>query len=1338
MLKVQTPSIENLGNANGHSSPSSPTTTTTGPTNSCLNPGPSQKSEPIVYTQLERATTIINVNLRRDSRTDKGSADDAHVNNGQDLNGSSQNRSDQEGLVMAIGRGQSIETDIQVDNDPPTMVATASVATNSTTSPTRVTTTTAYFRAQTKVIGNHADSKSDPINDVHVNAVDPSSKRWQQGFQQDIMNPLQQHLQESNHQIEPTEETRQQPRHQQRPPLSNTRRASGTPSSTSSTRRASLKHLSGLGPLETERGIDSGVHLSQDLFEQMTAHPLSPSTSLPSRPTLGVKSTVLSSPPSSSASSISTDSAPLSQTSSSRENTHGRTSTETSTATSTSISTQPEPHSLEVTPPVSSKRAQSRQSVTSRPGASDGSAKSGEDQSWASNHPLVAGLTEEPGSIDEMEDTLEAAAVTPTPARMAITRSVYDPPQGPRQRGQSMSVDIRHGPLDPHHRQGDARVETNAIRRRYTSKIDEELNRTPSLTQKEDEGEGNRSLLNSTPDPSGKRVIIHQVNATDTLAGISVFYGIEVPALKRANKLWANDSIHTRKYLYIPFEECSVTRQSGVAMDESSNTVVLPQRIVHGRSGSTLVSSQQQRPPSSLNSTNSRMMSIAEGQPRHNSPDISESSAHDYTERESGHNIYNNMRRHTILEQHQQSPLIRDIPVKRTDSLPYTATPALGPLPLYGSSPRLGTWAEAKSTAVPPIRSKAMTTSLLKADSILSATTTVTHPGRQGSDSFSGTDNLPSTLVVPPSMTHEALAARFKEMDVATAGDRRTSNASREQEMRTNPIHYRHRTADLRQYAYLQQQLQQRSTTILQDGRSSGTTSSAGSRRQSIDAEAGEASSYPSFSSQTMPGLVSDAGQNERYMIIDGQEGGVETSEVLDQAKGGNDADFVVFGHHHHIYEPDILSPRLGNFEDRIQSNGVIRTCTQGITYPESDHAIETVLRRQEVVTLPAGMLSYFPSPEHSRKLETPESISKIQSRMEGAPYPFDSGSVSSSASSSSPGGSRQDRTRARARRPLGEGTFQPPTGGSIMTGTPSTESRVPPSPTSPTARGAYSKAVRVNSSTYSTKTLSLMGESLVDEILGAVRGPLQIARRMYNISMFGFGFGPLGSKDKDDDDTGEDPEYGRVDGLFRRGSTSGTRSRVRVGSIGRREGIRYSGSAIELSQTTMATATIDFTSVTTSSSTLPTTTSWHPGGGLVRVAFSDENPSKATPGQEGTSNPERERGGSVRRQGSSGGKKTGSSGGGGGHGRVSSSGSMGSTRKRSLRSSHPVNHSALMALVNEMEKDKKKQETEKQYEKDGIEVEEGADAGEQSRTMEKRQTIVVAGTDPLSIPRSV
>ncbi|KAF3082535.1 hypothetical protein TWF569_005052 [Orbilia oligospora] len=53
-------------------------------------------------------------------------------------------------------------------------------------------------------------------------------------------------------------------------------------------------------------------------------------------------------------------------------------------------------------------------------------------------------------------------------------------------------------------------------------------------------------------------VYIHKVQTTDTMAGVLLAYDIEPDVVRKANRLWPNDSIQMRSQLYLPVGECAV------------------------------------------------------------------------------------------------------------------------------------------------------------------------------------------------------------------------------------------------------------------------------------------------------------------------------------------------------------------------------------------------------------------------------------------------------------------------------------------------------------------------------------------------------------------------------------------------------------------------------------------------------------------------------------------------------------------------------------------------------------------------------------------------------------
>ncbi|KAF9090042.1 hypothetical protein BGX23_006284 [Mortierella sp. AD031] len=974
---------------------------------------------------------------------------------------------------------------------------------------------------------------------------------------------------------------------------SSKRSPTAPPSSFSSGRMAvkqsPLEHLSDMGPLETERGVDSGVVLNQDHPAVYNVRRISTTDS--------VSDPFLRDP-----------------------------------LTSTLVSG------------LSSFSSNSTATTLTGQGRADTDHGTG-GFSWSGDHPLLFDYTAEPESMDDTSYHTQGSS----------SSHPHDHSASSRHKGHTMSLSTTQEttPLqDPEF--SFFASGSNARRRRIGPKGAEDRSWT-SHTDK-------NQKQSNVPEGGGKRVIIHQVVITDTLAGIALNYGIQVSILKKSNKLWTNDSIHTRKYLYIPFEECSVIHQPGVVVDEADQSVMLPRRIQpsHERTGSSLPGAPFHGAQTSLFTTSP----LSEHGSR-----LGEQSSHTGPT----HLSSNSSALSGSMPDYGMSP--PPISAIAAGMLP-TSSGLFRSIPGSSASPRLGTWNEPKSMVAPPIASPTMTTTAPKSNNSLQASSlsprrstiassSLTGASRACSEAVVFSEDLPNTVVVSPSMTHEALAARFKEMEFVSSEQQQRKSLAPEQELRTNPIHHRHRTTDLRQYAHLQQH-QQKQQQQLDSGRNSIASSAAGSRRTSVDLDASE------------DGLSSAGGLLSRRGASFGQQEGSpgslgdnpaieeETEDV--EVEGGhqpsNDEEFVAFGHQQHIYESDDVRPGGQGGHGSQPSE----------RYEAGDP--DWVQRRQEVVTVPAGMLSFFPSPEHSKKLETPQSISKLQSRI--GSYP--SGTLSSSSTGSgSPRGTFQERrgesTRSKGRTALSGDTFQAPTSATISSASPSSSAAATttaPAPTAggttastknPTAKSTYSSTVRVHHQQYSPQNWSRMGETLVDDLLGAVRSKLQIARRMYDFTTFGFGTlgGSGGSYGKDSDP----PD------ILRRTSSRGSRSRSQ-----RNKEFRYSGSAIELDQAGVGSATAS------SAATRVKTSIVHrmPSSSSISNGMAVDTESHSSP-----------RG--VRRKPSVG----------SGHGRGASSGSNtsvgggGSTRKRSLRSSNPINHPALMALVNELDKDKKDKEREEQ-----------------------------------------
>ncbi|KAI0339953.1 hypothetical protein BDW22DRAFT_560997 [Trametopsis cervina] len=69
-----------------------------------------------------------------------------------------------------------------------------------------------------------------------------------------------------------------------------------------------------------------------------------------------------------------------------------------------------------------------------------------------------------------------------------------------------------------------------------------------------------------------KVVIVHEVTATDSLAGVALKYGISMADLRKANTLWTSDPIHLRKVLYIPLDRSHKAKDILLSQLESHNS----------------------------------------------------------------------------------------------------------------------------------------------------------------------------------------------------------------------------------------------------------------------------------------------------------------------------------------------------------------------------------------------------------------------------------------------------------------------------------------------------------------------------------------------------------------------------------------------------------------------------------------------------------------------------------------------------------------------------------------------------------------------------------------------
>ncbi|XP_069805921.1 lysM and putative peptidoglycan-binding domain-containing protein 1 isoform X2 [Dendropsophus ebraccatus] len=93
------------------------------------------------------------------------------------------------------------------------------------------------------------------------------------------------------------------------------------------------------------------------------------------------------------------------------------------------------------------------------------------------------------------------------------------------------------------------------------------------------------SLVQTPYSPARVRKVDHLVQPGDTLQGLALKYGVTMEQIKRANRLYTNDSIFLKKYLSIPvpFEQPELTNgesptEGSETAGEKTGTASRPQR----------------------------------------------------------------------------------------------------------------------------------------------------------------------------------------------------------------------------------------------------------------------------------------------------------------------------------------------------------------------------------------------------------------------------------------------------------------------------------------------------------------------------------------------------------------------------------------------------------------------------------------------------------------------------------------------------------------------------------------------------------------------------------------
>ncbi|KZV66654.1 carbohydrate-binding module family 50 protein [Peniophora sp. CONT] len=74
-----------------------------------------------------------------------------------------------------------------------------------------------------------------------------------------------------------------------------------------------------------------------------------------------------------------------------------------------------------------------------------------------------------------------------------------------------------------------------------------------------------------------RAVLVHQVAPTDSLPGVALKYGITLSDLRKANQLWAHDSIHLRSTLLIPLDQARNARMAVVDAAAEGKDLLSPE-----------------------------------------------------------------------------------------------------------------------------------------------------------------------------------------------------------------------------------------------------------------------------------------------------------------------------------------------------------------------------------------------------------------------------------------------------------------------------------------------------------------------------------------------------------------------------------------------------------------------------------------------------------------------------------------------------------------------------------------------------------------------------------------
>ncbi|KAJ3874170.1 peptidoglycan-binding LysM domain protein [Lentinula edodes] len=190
-------------------------------------------------------------------------------------------------------------------------------------------------------------------------------------------------------------------------------------------------------------------------------------------------------------------------------------------------------------------------------------------------NPFAAPIDSRPRSLST-SSLLINPLLSNSPSSLSVTSNIPNDDRGPSagggtQRTQKRKAQAEDASVLDHHPLRSAGLSTSfedaGVTRPHLTRIldSDRLVDVPSCPNDEEDTGQDKASSNE------KVVIVHEVSSRDSLAGVALKYRINLTELRRANHLWASDSIHLRNVLYIPLEKTSLPPPTAIPSFASSS-----------------------------------------------------------------------------------------------------------------------------------------------------------------------------------------------------------------------------------------------------------------------------------------------------------------------------------------------------------------------------------------------------------------------------------------------------------------------------------------------------------------------------------------------------------------------------------------------------------------------------------------------------------------------------------------------------------------------------------------------------------------------------------------------